>query len=71
MRVLWRREEDRFLKNNFERLTYREMAEKLGRTMDAVKQHCYQLGLLLPQGCMADNERDNAYMQKVWREING
>jgi len=43
--LVWTEEEDRFLAENKGKLTYRQIAEKLGRTVDAVAYRAKKLGL--------------------------
>ena len=38
-------DEVKFLEENFEKMTYKEMGDKLGRTADAIENKCFMLGL--------------------------
>lgn len=67
----WTEDEDEFLRQHHSTMTTREMARRLKRPYDGTKGRVNLLGLNKPGGCIADNPRDNAYMQKVWREIHG
>ncbi len=45
MRKAWTKEEDDYIIANFGHMTYPQLAEKLGRSKDAIKQHCYTIQL--------------------------
>lgn len=43
--AIWKNKDDKFLKDNYCTMDYWEMAERLGRTKEAVKMRCYHIGL--------------------------
>lgn len=53
------------------RIDYAELGGLLGRSYDAVKNKCVQIGYSASQGrtLMADNPRDNAYMRDFWEKL--
>jgi hypothetical protein len=73
-------EEKRYIKANIKSMTHAEIAQgikdlfQIERTPGAIKTQAGLMGLNRTnagRGCMVDNERDNEYMRKVWREIHG
>lgn len=42
----WSTEEFSFIRCNFENMTHQEMADKIGKTRDAIKKKCRELGLI-------------------------
>lgn len=67
----WTTEEELFLRKHYGKLSYKEMGDRLGRSELAVKYHAHGMGLPWPKTYSANNARDNAYMEKIRREING
>ena len=67
----WSQEEDDLLRVNHERLSYRELSDLLMndlgvyRTTEAVKSRCILIGLTRPWGCIANNRRDQRYMDEL------
>lgn len=41
----WTEEEEKFLKENSDKMSYSEMAEKLNRSKEAIMDRCYRLGI--------------------------
>jgi hypothetical protein len=64
-------EEDDFLRKNFDSMNYTDMAKKLHRPADGVKNRCVLIGLTKRQGCIVDTRRDTEYMNRIWRELDG
>lgn len=67
--LAWTRLEEDFIREKFGLMTYAEIGEHIGRTYEAVKHRAYVLGLQKRQGCIANNARDNAYMERIRAEL--
>lgn len=68
-REQWSPAEDEFLRQHAQRMSIGIMADKLGRSYDAVKLRRYKLGIL--QQTMVRADRDEQYMNRVRRELRG
>lgn len=58
----WLPHEIQFLKDNHEELTYKELAEQLGRTSHSVYSQCYKMGIQCPRGKGRDLNRYRLYI---------
>lgn len=67
----WSVKEEQYLRAHYGKLTYAKIGKKLGRSLDEVKYKAHGMGLPWPGIYAADNHRDNAYMEKVRKEIYG
>jgi hypothetical protein len=43
---LWTKREEVFLKKHYKKMTYKELGDKFGRTIEAIQGHCEILGLV-------------------------
>lgn len=62
----WRKEEDDFLKENYEKLSNPIISNKLNRSVDAVQQRASSLGLKKPE---IWSERDKKYLEKKYLNL--
>lgn len=65
-----RAEVEEFIRKHDGKMTYAEMAEALGVAYGFIKWRSQVMGLHRPHGCIANNKRDEEYMDKVRREYS-
>lgn len=71
MTFQWTPEDDAYIRENYGKVSYADMARKLKVDRSAVRWRAIGMGITTPGGCMADNARDNAYMERMRRELYG
>lgn len=65
---IWTKEEIRFLKNNYKKLKYKEIAQKLGRTESSLWGKCYELRLIKGR-CFWNQEKIIKKLKKYARDL--
>lgn len=67
---VWTLEDDVFLREHFSTWSYDDLCIVLGVSKDALRYRCYKIGLLRRES-MIRAVRDQEYMDRCYREVNG